>query len=208
MKIRKYLLLAIIVSALCVSASICSRVTAAVLIQPRPHLANIDSISVTIDYPKNAPMLKQCYWDDLKTQFEQKLKKANLNVCPAKKATLSKTDVGLTVRIELLQVPDVNLFALRIETVMAQQMLLATGSDHVFIIPIPLWTHGIRFISKEDLPDVIKNVASQHIDQFLRDYEATKSSQLKCSNYVNPMAGLKGEANYENQNVLSSSGCC
>ena len=122
---------------------------------------------MTIDYPKNAPVLKQCYWDDLKTQVEQRLKKANLNVSSAEKVR-SETDVGLIVRIELLKVPDANLFAVRVETVMARQMLLATGSDMVFIIPIPLSTHGIRLVSHEDLPDVIEKVVCWHIDQFLQ----------------------------------------
>jgi hypothetical protein len=197
MEIRKYLLLATVVSVLCIPALIYSRVMGAIMFQAGPHFANIDAISLTIDYPKNAPVLKQCYWGDLKTQFEQKLEEANLNVCSAEKIS-SKTDAGLIVRIELLRVPDANLFAVRVETVMARQMLLATGGDMVFIIPIPLSTHGMRLVSQEDLPDVIEKVACRHIDQFLRDYEATKSWQLKCSNHTNPVGSLKGEADYEN----------
>ncbi len=155
-----------------------SSAMAAIIIQTGPHLANIDAISLTIEYPKKAPVLKEHYWDGLKAQFEQKLKKANLNVSSAEKVS-SKTDVRLIVRIELLKVPDANLFAVRVEPVMARQMLLATGSDQVFIIPIPLGGHGIRFVSEKDLPGVIENAASQHIDQFLRNYQATKSWQAK-----------------------------
>lgn len=158
---------------------ICSHVIAALVIQQGPSFANIDAISLTIDYPKNAPVLKEYYWDGLKTQFEQKLKKANLNVSPARKSNLSKTDVELIVYVELLKVPDVNLFAVRVETVMARQMLLATGNDQVFIVPLRLGQHGIRFVSENDLPGIIEKAVSHHIDQFLRNYQATKSLQAK-----------------------------
>ena len=162
-----------------------SSAMAATIIQTGPHLENIDNISLTIEYPKKAPVLKEHYWDGLKAQFEQKLRKANLNVSSAEKVS-SKTDVRLIVRIELLKVPDANLFAVRLETVMARQMLLTTGSDQVFIIPIPLGGHGIRFVSEKDLSDVIENVASRHIDQFLRNYQATKSWQAKKAAQARP----------------------
>ncbi len=158
---------------------ICSHVIAALVIQQGPSFANIDAISLTIDYPKNAPVLKEYYWDSLKTQFEQKLKKANLNVSSARKTSWLKTDVKLIVNVELLKVPDVNLFAVRVETVMARQMLLATGSDQLFIVPLCLGRNGIRFVSENDLPGIIENAASRHIDQFIRNYQATKSWQAK-----------------------------
>ena len=152
---------------------------AATVTQAGPHFANIDAVYLAIDYPKNAAVLKESYWDDAKTQLEQKLKKANLNISSAAKANLSKTDVRLIVRVELLKVPDVNLFAIRVETVMARQMLLATGSDQIFIVPLSLGQYGIRFVSGSDLPGVIEDAASQHIDYFLRGYEAMKSLQEK-----------------------------
>ncbi len=163
----------------------CSSAVAVRVSSRDPHLANIDAISLTIEYPKKAPVLKEHYWDGLKAQFEQKLRKANLNVSSVEKVS-SKTYVSFIVRIELLKVPDANLFAVRVETAMARQMLLTTGSDHVFFIPIPLGGHGIRFVSEKDLPGVIENAASQHIDQFLRDYQATKSWQAKKAAQARP----------------------
>lgn len=178
MKIKKSVFILVVAGILCFLALSCSSAIAALVVQSGPHYANIDVISLTIDYPKKAPVLKEHYWDSLKAQFEQKLKKANLNVSSAEKVS-SKTDVSLIVRIELLKVPDSNLFAVRIETVMCRQMLLATGSDKIFIVPLPLEQQGIRFVSEDDLPDFIEKTASRHIDQFLRDYQATKSWQEK-----------------------------
>ena len=187
MKIKKSVFILVFAGILCFPALSCSSAIAALVIQAGPHYANIDAISLTIDYPKKAPVLKEHYWDGLKAQFEQKLKKANLNVSSAEKVS-SKTDVSLIVRIELLKVPDANLFAVRVETVMARQMLLATGSDRIFIVPLPLEQQGIRFVSEDNLPDFIEKTASQHIDQFLRNYQATKSLKERTTTDTNHTA--------------------
>ncbi len=152
---------------------------AALVIQTGPPYENIDVISLNIDFPKSSSVLKEPYWNDLKTQFEQTLRQANLNVSSSKKVTFSKTDVELIIRVELLKVPDANLFAVRIETLMTRQMLLATGSDQIFIVQLPLEQQGIRFVSEDDLPDFIESTASQNIDRFIRNYQATKSLQEK-----------------------------
>lgn len=177
MKIKKSVFILVFTGILCFLALSCSIAIAALVIQAGPHYANIDAISLTIDYPGSASVLKEPYWNDLKTRFEQILKQANLNVSSSKKVTSSKTGVELIIRVEFLKVPDSNLFAVRIETVMGRQMLLATGSDRIFIVPLPLEQQSIRFVSEDDLPDFIEKTASQHIDQFLRNYKATKSLQ-------------------------------
>jgi hypothetical protein len=150
-------------------------VKAALVIDGGPHFEDIDAISLTIKYPAKASVLKEPYWNDLKTQFEHTLKEAEFNVSPDGKVTHSKTGVELIVGVELLKVPDANLFAVRIETAMARQMLLATGSDQIFIVPLSLGQRGIKFVSEDELPDFIENAASEHIDEFLRNYRATKS---------------------------------
>jgi len=156
-----------------------SSVRAALAFQTGPHYENIDAISLTIKYPANASVLDESYWEDLKTQHEQELKEADLNVSSDRNITNLKTGVKLVVDVELLKVPDANLFAVRVETVMARQMLLATGDDLIFIMSIPLSTHHIKFVSEDELSDSIEKSVSRHIDQFIRNYQATKSLQEK-----------------------------
>jgi len=178
MKIKSHILV-FVAGALCFLFLSGGSVKAALFFQTGPEYENIDAISLTIKYPANASVLEESYWSDLKIRHEQKLKEADLNVSSDKKITHSKTGVELSIRVELLKVPDANLFAVRIETVMARQMLLATGSDHIYIVPLSLGQWGIKFVSEDDLPGFIENAASGHIDQFLRNYQATRSLQEK-----------------------------
>ncbi len=156
-----------------------SNVQAALAYQTGPHYENIDAISLTIKYPVKASVLDESYWKNLKTQHEQKLKEADLNVSSDRNITNLKSGVKLVVDVELSKVPDVNLFAVRVETVMGRQMLLATGDDQIFIMSIPLSTHHIKFVSEDELSDSIEKSISRHIDQFIRNYHATKSLREK-----------------------------
>ncbi|MBN2181794.1 MAG: hypothetical protein JW715_07750 [Sedimentisphaerales bacterium] len=178
MKLKSNILF-FIAGAFCFLSLSSGSVQAALAFQTEPQYENIDVISLTIKYPSEVSVLKESYWEDLKTLQEQKLKEADLNVSSDKNITHSKTGVEIVVDVELLKVPDANLFAVRIETVMARQMLLATGSDQILIMSIPLVTQGIKFVSEHELSDSIENSVSGHIDQFLRNYQATKSLREK-----------------------------
>ena len=175
-----------------------SSVKAALVVQTGPHYENIDAISLTIQYPTKASVLDESYWEDLKTRHEQKLKKADLNVSSDKNITHLKTGIKLIFDVEFLKVPDANLFVVRIETVMARQMLLATGSDQIFIMSIPLSTQGIKFVSEDELTDSIEKSVSRHIDQFIRNYQATKSLQEKKNAQV---SHVTADANQPSQAV-------
>jgi hypothetical protein len=156
-----------------------SSVRAALAFQTGPEYENIDAISLTIKYPAKVSVLKESYWEDLKTQHEQKLKETGLNVSSDKNIAHSKTGVELIVDVELLKVPDANLFAVRIETVMGRQMLLATGNDLIFIMSMPLSTQRMKFVSEDELSDSIEKSVSRGIDQFIQNYQATKSLREK-----------------------------
>ena len=157
-----------------------SSAMAATIIQTGPHLENIDNIFLTIEYPKNAPVPEEHYWNYFRAKFEQTIKQSNLNVSSDKSATLSETDVSLKVFIELVEVPQTELFAFRIETVMGRRVRLLYGTDKTVVIA-RLWgaTQGITFVSRKNLTEKIEDAVSKQINQFLRDYQATKSWQAK-----------------------------
>lgn len=177
-KIDSYILL-FAAGMLCILSLDGGSVKAALIVQTGPQYENIGAVCLTMKYPANASVLEESYWSGLKVQHEQNLKEADLNVSSDKNVTHSKTGVELIVDVEILKVPDVNLFAVRIETAMARQMLLATGSEIIFIVPFPLGQTNIKFVSSDELPDYIEKSVSGHIDQFLRNYQATKSLQEK-----------------------------
>jgi hypothetical protein len=164
---------------LCLLFLTSSDVQAALAYQTGPHYENIDAISLTIKYPAKTSVLDESYWEDIKTQHEQKLKEAGLNVSSDSNITNLKTGVKLVVDVELLKVPDANLFAVRIETVMGRQMLLAIGSDQIYIISMPLSTQRMKFVSEDELSDSVEKSVSRGIDQFIRNYQATKSLREK-----------------------------
>ena len=176
MKIKSYILV-FVAGMLCLLSLGGSSVKAVLVDRTGPEYENIDVVSLTIKYPENTSVLEESYWNNIKAQHEQRLKEAGLNVSADKEVTHLETGVGLFVGIELLKVPDANLFAVRIETNMARQMLLVTGSDQIFVMSMPLVTKGIKFVSEDELHDFIENSVSEHIDQFLRNYLATKSLQ-------------------------------
>jgi hypothetical protein len=164
----------------------CSSAVAAIAIQSGPHLENIDNIFFSIEYPKNTPVLGKQYRNYLKTRFERTMRQSNLNVSSAGSTPLSEADVSLKVHIELAQVPQTVLFALRIETVMGRRVRLPHETDEAVVIA-RLWgaTRGIGFVSRMNLVEHIERAISEQINQFLRDYRAAQSLQAKKA----PQAG-------------------
>ena len=91
-------------------------------------LAGIRTISLQIVHSEQAPALID--WDGYRNGAEKYLEQAGVGICDAQDAN-RPTTAAMIIRVELMAVPDANMYAVRIETDISRPVILPAGSRRI-----------------------------------------------------------------------------